>query len=208
MIAVVAEIRRVEMPAAYRQRTTSTASLGSVTLCSPPSSCSRISTRSRGLSAKIAKCPEKGPRRIRTRAPRRKAGGEASSISPFTSRDRDLLDHGVRHLGGSDPIHDQANDAGAPAGSVPLKFHSNEAIARKQRQRALDLATITDPSIAKAWVVGFITGHAETVKREPLPLRLEPRASPVGHRPSQPGQVDADRGHPCVDPRRRWPADR
>ena len=38
MIAVVAEIRRVEMPAAYRQRITSMSFLASVTLCSPPSS--------------------------------------------------------------------------------------------------------------------------------------------------------------------------
>ena len=56
MIAVVAEIRRVEMPAAYRQRTTSMSFLASVTLCSPPSSRSRISTRWRGrMSVKIAR---------------------------------------------------------------------------------------------------------------------------------------------------------
>src|SRR6516165_6636631 len=71
-----------------RQRTTSMSFLASVTLCSPPSSCSRISTRSRGfMSAKIAKCPLKGPCKILIRAPRRN-GGSSSSISPLTSRQR------------------------------------------------------------------------------------------------------------------------
>src|SRR5215468_2035270 len=72
-----------------RQRTTSMSFLASVTRCSPPSSCSRISTLSRGfISAKTAKCPLKGPRKILTRAPRRNGGGLGRSISPSRSRAR------------------------------------------------------------------------------------------------------------------------
>src|SRR5262249_10717671 len=72
-----------------RQRTTSMSFLASVTLCSPPSSCSRISTLSRGfISAKTAKHPLNGPCKILTRTPRRNGAGEANSISPPTSRPR------------------------------------------------------------------------------------------------------------------------
>jgi hypothetical protein len=62
---------------------------------------------------------------------------------PIALAATDILDYGVGHLCRLQPVHHQADDAGTPAGGVPLQLDRDEGVPGEQRNFAV-LATAAD----------------------------------------------------------------
>src|SRR5262249_25006436 len=86
-----------------------------------------------------------------------------------------LVDDVIGHPRRPKPVHDQADDADAPASGMPLRFDRNEGISRKQRRPNLDPAARAAPVAADENQVRTSPGsivHATLVQRT-SGLRIE-----------------------------------
>ena len=82
---------------------------------------------------------------------------------------------------GSNAVHDEPHHAWRPPRRVPLQLDQDEHIAGEQQRRPRDLAAARDPGFAKAGCVGFKTGLAKALERQPVALWLELRGRPKRH---------------------------
>jgi hypothetical protein len=101
----------------------------------------------------------------------------------------DFSDDTVGNARGLDPIHDQANDADAPTGRVPLRLDGEEGISRKKRRPNLNPAAVRQTPLADPWEIRHVTSQAKAVERQPFPVRLEAGTSPIRHRSHRPQPV-------------------
>src|SRR5262249_52519406 len=113
----------------------------------------------------------------------------------------DLSDHGVRHARRRRAVHHETDDAGRPAGGVPLKLDQDEGVARKQRRPRLELPAAVDAPLAQAWVVNLEAGQRQEVQRQGGAVRLKLCATPICHRFTP--QAEGGGGRGALHPRRR-----
>src|SRR5262249_41725519 len=80
-----------------------------------------------------------------------------------------------------DAVHDQADDAEAPAGAVPLRLDREETVTRKERRPALDPASVREPMLAQPRKIRLVARQAKTTERELLAVWLQACDRPVRH---------------------------
>src|SRR6266540_2531572 len=100
---------------------------------------------------------------------------------PIALAATDFLDYGTGHLCRLQPVHHEADDAGAPAGGVPLELDLDKRIGGEQGYLALHAPPANDSPLTQPRGIGRKLPLAEQMQCQRLALWLQLSDRPVGH---------------------------